>query len=126
MKKKKFSITLIEIMIVILLIGMITGALAFNMSGSMDKGRAFKTEQNIMRIKDILMLEYATGNESLSDIAKEWEEVVARSSLVLNKGADLMKDGWKEPLKVSCTKGEIVISSTKFEAYKTSHEKQKK
>jgi hypothetical protein len=96
------------------------------MSGSLDKGRAFKTEQTIARVKDILLLEYATGSEKLSTIAREWEDIVMRSPLVLNKGEEMIKDGWKEPLKVSYTGGEIVIKSQKLDAYKTAHEKQKK
>ena len=62
MKIKKRFITLIEIMIVILLIGLIGGALAFNMRGSIDEGKAFKSEQNISRLHDVLMMEYANGN----------------------------------------------------------------
>lgn len=37
-KRKKQSITLVEMMVVITLIGIIGGALAFNMRGSLQKG----------------------------------------------------------------------------------------
>lgn len=125
-KKKKFSVTLIEIMIVILLIGMITGALAFNMSGSLDKGRAFKTEQTISRIKDILLLEYASGADDLATIAEKWTEIISNSALALEKGRDLMRDGWKEPIQVSIKNGEIVVTSTKLQEYKTKYAKKAK
>ncbi len=61
---KKQAITLIEIMIVILLIGLIGGTLAYNMRGSLDKGKEFKTEQNKSKLYDVLMLEYAKGEKS--------------------------------------------------------------
>ncbi len=64
--------TLIEIMIVILLIGMIGGALAFNMRGSMDEGKKFKTRQNIARVYDILMMEHAEGT-SLEEVVEKKE-----------------------------------------------------
>lgn len=122
-KRKKRSITLIEIMIVILLIGLIGGALAFNMSGSMDRGRAFKTEQNMARIEDILMMEYAKGDQSLEDIAKEWESVVKRSPLVVKQGKDVMTDGWKKTFNVTYKDGELKITSEAFAKYQDTHEK---
>lgn len=98
-KKKKRAVTLIEMMIVILLIGLIGGALAFNMRGSLDKGRSFTTEQNILRIQDILTLEHADRQTSLPEIARTWEAIVLRSPLV--KGDKIIKDGWGERFSVS-------------------------
>ncbi len=81
-KKKKKAVTLIEIMIVIVLISLIGGALAFNMRGSMDQGRAFKTEQNINRAYDILMLEYAKGELVLKEIVELQKDILNKSPLV--------------------------------------------
>lgn len=81
MKKKKRFVTLIEIMIVILLIGIIGGVLAFNMKGSLDKGREFKTKQNKQRIEDILNLELATSDKSSDKILNEWSTIVKNSPL---------------------------------------------
>ena len=120
-RRKRLAVTLIEIMIVILLIGMITGALAFNMAGSLDKGRAFKTEQTIARVRDLLLLEYATGTDDLKKITEQWRDVIQRSPLVLDKGENLLTDGWKEPLKVTCPRGELVITSSKLQKYKARH-----
>ncbi len=53
--------TLLEIMIVIVLIGLIGSVIGFNMKGSLDEGRAFKTRQAQEQIQDILMLEVARG-----------------------------------------------------------------
>ncbi|MFN0064998.1 MAG: prepilin-type N-terminal cleavage/methylation domain-containing protein [Chlamydiales bacterium] len=123
--KKKRSITLIEIMIVILLIGIIGGALAFNMRGSMDQGRAFKSEQNMLRLHDILMLEYAKGELELSAIVADWGKYVAASPMVKDGGRELIRDGWKKVFKLSLSddQEDILISSEKLEAFKTRHEK---
>lgn len=110
-KKKNQAITLIEIMIVILLIGLIGGALAFNMRGSMDEGKRFKTRQNIARVEDILTLEQAQGNLSLDEIAQEWETIVADSPLVKHRGRDLIVDGWNQKLNVTIENHEIKVFS---------------
>ena len=43
-KKKQYALTLIEIMIVIVLIGLIGSVIGANMKGSLDEGKAFKTK----------------------------------------------------------------------------------
>lgn len=121
--RKKNAITLIEIMIVILLIGIIGGTLAFNMRGSMDQGRVFKTEQNRMRIYDILMLESAQTGKELSQIAREWETYVKKSPMVRDP-KQLCCDGWKKKFKVEVQEDDdLVITSEKLEAYKKRHDK---
>jgi prepilin-type N-terminal cleavage/methylation domain-containing protein len=111
-KKKKRAVTLIEIMIVILLIGLIGGALAFNMRGSMDEGKIFKTKQNISRIEDILTLAAASTGESESEIAKNWEWHVKKSPLA--KGEETTKDGWNTKFKVEEKDGQFIVSSKKL------------
>lgn len=122
----KKSLTLIEVMIVILLIGLITGALAYNMSGSLDKGRVFTTEQNMTRIKDILLIEHSSSEEPLSTIVKNWEQVIARSPLVLKNGKDLVQDGWKEKFSVTMHGGEIQVTSKKLISFYEKHGKNEK
>ncbi len=95
-KKKKQAITLIEVMIVILLIGLIGGALAFNMRGSMDKGRQFKSDQAAVRIKDILELELAEG-KSEESLKKEWQGIIEKHPLGNKK---LLTDGWNQPFEI--------------------------
>lgn len=118
--KKKRAVTLIEIMIVILLIGLIGGALAFNMRGSMDQGRAFKTEQGLLRIHDILMLEAAKGEHSLQEIATDWKAIIQRSPLV--KGQGLLVDAWNRPIEVQALNDdEFIVSSPGLTAYRERH-----
>lgn len=121
--KKKRCVTLIEIMIVIMLIGLIGGALAFNMRGSMDQGRAFKTEQNQIKIHNILMLEAAQGKE-LDTVVKNWETYVKSSPLANNKNDDILYDGWKKKFVVSVVDDdEIKVHSEKLDTYQKKHEK---
>jgi len=123
-RKGRRAITLIEIMIVIFLIGIIGGTLAFNMRGSMDQGRAFKTEQTINRVHDILMIEYASTEKDLPEIAKNWQEIIKSSPLVNNQGKDLLTDGWKKELKVEVdtSSEDLVVSSQKLSSFKKKHE----
>ncbi len=70
---KKRAITLLEIMIVIFLIALIGGVVGFNMKGSMDKGKAFKTSQAISRVKEILYLVASEQNLNLDEVVKNKE-----------------------------------------------------
>lgn len=114
-KRKKRSVTLIEIMIVILLIGLIGGALAFNMRGSVDKGKIFKTEQNISRVYDALMFEYAKGERNLRQIVDDRENVMKECPFVRD-GVSLLKDAWGNPLSIHIDESgdELLITSTKL------------
>ena len=122
--KKKRAITLIEIMIVILLIGIIGGTLAFNMRGSMDQGRAFKTEQNMTRIHDILMLDSAQTGDEGSALCNNWEDRIKASPMVKDAN-ELCYDGWKQPFSVKAKGDDIEIRSKKLDAFKAKHAKKK-
>ncbi|MBS0623841.1 MAG: type II secretion system protein [Verrucomicrobia bacterium] len=113
-------------MIVILLIGLIGGALAFNMRGSLDQGKVFKTEQTQLRIHDILMLEYAKGDRSLAEIASNWQSVVRQSALI-KQGSDALVDAWHKPfiIQVSEIDDDLLVKSTGLEAYHNKHAQKK-
>lgn len=121
-RKTKRPITLIEIMIVIVLIGIVGGALAYNMRGSLEKGKAFKTEQTIARVKDILEFECAKGVQ-LSDITNNWITIVSTNPL--GNGVKLTKDGWNEDLQVSVSGDSLSVTSHKLNAYYTKHPHEK-
>jgi prepilin-type N-terminal cleavage/methylation domain-containing protein len=125
MKMKRRAFTLMEIMIVILLIGIIGGVISFNMRGSLEKGRAFKTEQQISQITDILEMELAKGEYPREQIIKEAEGFIKRAGWVKNP-EKFMKDGWDRKILVLEDKGRpdrIIVRSEGLEAYK---EKQRK
>ncbi|MBI5346452.1 MAG: type II secretion system protein [Chlamydiae bacterium] len=115
---QKRAITLLEIMIVIFLIGLIGGVMGYNMKGSLEKGKAFKTEQAINQIRDILLLEYANGGD-LTAIANNPKIFLENSGLVKDVDA-LLKDGWGQPFKI--VKQEeptlIKVSSHEYDNYK--------
>lgn len=116
---KKRPMTLLEIMIVIFLIGTIVSVIAYNMKGSLDKGRAFKTEHAINQIKDIVSLEVANGVVLESPDLKGVRKVLEQSGLVKDPN-NLLKDGWSNDLEISMDEGseELKIISKKYNEFK--------
>lgn len=116
---KKRYITLLEIMIVIFLITLIGGVLGYNMKGSLEKGKAFKTKQAKRQLKDILLLEYAKGEKSLQEIAQNPKEALQNSQIV-KKPKDLLQDGWGKEFKIKALKEKdtFKITSEKYKKYR--------
>lgn len=117
-KHKKRAFTLLEIMIVIFLIGIIGSVIGINMKGSMDKGKAFKTEQAMKQIHDILLVEADMRSVPLSEVADHPEQYLEDSGLVRN-AADLVKDGWGNPFDISfnADKNDLDIVSQRYNDY---------
>lgn len=119
LKKKRF-ITLVEMMIVMFLIAMITGVIAYNYTGSLEEGKAFKTKVGIEKIQTILDLHLATHPDDRDFIDRKWTEIVENSQLVKNS-KELMKDGWGIPYEVSQGHNhQIEIKSQKYDQYQAS------
>jgi prepilin-type N-terminal cleavage/methylation domain-containing protein len=115
--KKKYAFTLLEIMIVIFLIGIIGSVIGYNMKGSLDKGKAFKTKQAKQKIKDILELEMAKGVEP-ETVANEPEKYLRASGLVKNPDK-MVLDGWGEKFDIKLKdNGDLNIRSTKYSNWK--------
>ena len=116
--RQKRNLTLLEIMIVIVLIGLIGSVIGFNVKGSLDEGKAFKTEQAQEQIKDILLLEVAKGM-SLEDAVAQKEEILHNSGLIKNPEA-FLKDGWGIPFRIwlgGQGNQDLFVRSDKFESY---------
>ncbi len=111
MKKRRY-LTLIEIMIVIVLIGLIGSVVAYNMRGSLDQGKVFKTEQGGSQIYNILMLEVAKG-APIEEVARDWKDFVQRSPLAKNPDK-LVRDGWGKEYEVilSSDHDDLIVTST--------------
>lgn len=127
MKKRKHPMTLLEIMIVIFLIGLIASVIGYNMKGSLDEGRAFKTRQAKEQIHDILLLEYANHNFSvpLEEIAANPLSYLEDSGMVKNPES-LLQDGWGRPFEIKVAKGDLKITSKSLDEYeKKKNRKQK-
>ncbi len=117
--KKRF-ITLIEMMIVMFLIAMITGVIAYNYTGSLEEGKAFKTKNGIDKIHTILDLYVATHPEEREHLETKWKEIVENSPLVKN-GKEVTKDGWGADYQVTRGQnGDLDIKSEKYGLYQTS------
>jgi general secretion pathway protein G len=114
--KKRF-ITLVEMMIVMFLIAMITGVIAYNYTGSLEEGKAFKTKAGMEKIQTILDLHLATHPDAKEHLDTEWKSIVENSQLVKN-AKELIKDGWGGEYQVGKdNNGDIEIKSDKYKAY---------
>jgi type II secretory pathway pseudopilin PulG len=111
--KKRF-LTLVELMIVIVLITVIGSVVAYNLRGSLEEGKRFKTRQGGAQVYNILMLEKAKG----TDIT-DWQETVKGSNLA-KRGKDLIYDGWGELYSVEWEDGDYQISSDRYDEYLSS------
>lgn len=112
---KKRTLTLIEIMIVIVLIGLIGSVIGVNMKGSLDEGRAFKTRQARQQIRDILMLAVAQG-PTMEEVVAKHEEFLKDSGLVKNP-KKFLQDGWGKPFEIKVEGGKIVVFSDNYVKY---------
>lgn len=97
--RKKRALTLLEMMVVILLITLITGVIGYNMKGSLEKGKVFRSKQAKEQLHSLLLLALeekgATGQKIEQDPAK-WIK-----DLGLAKEPDkLLTDGWGERFQV--------------------------
>lgn len=121
---KKRYITLIEIMIVMFLIALITGVIAYNYRGSLDEGKAFKTKTAIEKLETILNLK-VSENPSLQDSITSpnvWQDIVRHSPLVSNPDA-LLKDGWGGDFDVTTdSNGTVHVRSQKYDDYVNTHQ----
>lgn len=116
----KRYVTLIEMMIVMFLIALITGVIAYNYKGTLDEGKAFKTKTGIDKLETILNLAAANNPELLSNIS-QWKEAVKTSPMVQNATA-LINDGWGEEYKVEVSRnGTIKVTSDKYTEYVRTH-----
>lgn len=113
---KKQFVTLIEMMIVMFLIALIAGAIAYNYRGSLEEGKAFKTKMGIEQIERILDLRVAEDPELLDNIESNWKEIVRKDPLVKDPKS-LVKDGWGYDYKVTVQNHKIKVESEKYNEY---------
>ncbi len=114
--KRKHSLTLLEIMIVIFLIGLIGSVVGYNMKGSIDEGRVFRTEQSAQQLRDILLLEVAKGERTLEEVIDKPADVLKTLNIVKNP-EKLVKDGWDTNFQLSRSGDDIAIVSKKYNEY---------
>ncbi len=100
MRKKRNALTLIETMLVIILIGIIGGAMAYNLKGAVEKGRSFKTKETKHRIDTVLNMAFLEG-KSAEEIREDWKHIVETSPLIkAKKNESHLRDGWNEEFHI--------------------------
>ncbi|MFS8564311.1 MAG: type II secretion system GspH family protein [Rhabdochlamydiaceae bacterium] len=113
-----------EIMIVILLIGVISSVVGYNMKGSLDKGKAFKSKQGAAKIQQILLFESIDKDIPLEKFITAAGKEAYIKHLInsgLFKDTKDCTDGWGEPYVISIEKGELIVDSPKLKDYEKSH-----
>lgn len=117
MKRQKRALTLLEIMIVIFLITLITGAIGYNMKGSLDKGKIFRSRQAKEQLHDMLLLMLAEGKKG-EDLAQDPLKFIKELGLAKNP-EKLMSDGWGAKFEITLTrdKKDFKITSENSDRY---------
>jgi general secretion pathway protein G len=117
MRRKKRALTLLEIMIVIALITLITGVIGYNMSGTLDRGRAFRTEQAKAQLYDMLTLSASDGH-TISNILKHPQKYIEKLGFA-KKPDQLLVDGWGQKFLIiyNVDQAEFEITSDKYNKY---------
>lgn len=99
---KKRALTLIEIMIVIFLITLITGAIGYNMKGSLSKGKKMRTEQGIMQLRDLLLFCHEEQGVEMETLAKNPSHYLEKSGIAKDP-KKIVLDGWGKKLDIEVT-----------------------
>ena len=97
---KRFYLSLVEIMIAMLIIGLITAALAKNGMGFLNSGKQFTTEQRRKNLEDILILETQQSPRRMQTIEDDWKEIIQHSPYVANPD-QYIYDAWDNEFIVS-------------------------
>lgn len=113
--RKKYAMTLLEVMIVIFIIGIIGSVIGYNMRGSLDNGRAFKTKEGMRKLYEIVQLE-SNGFKDDGQLHATVKQLLEGSNLVRNVD-ELMKDGWGEGYQIEIEGGDIRFYSKRYQEY---------
>lgn len=116
--KKKYAMTLLEIMIVIFIIGIIGSVIGYNMRGSLDNGKAFKTKEGSRKLYEIVQLE-SVQKGMLKDEGNLPDKISAmlKDSGLVKNVKELMKDGWGNEYHFSIEGEDLRFYSEKYDAY---------
>ncbi|MGR3973847.1 MAG: type II secretion system protein [Candidatus Rhabdochlamydia sp.] len=112
---QKRSVSLLEMMIVILLIGLIGGVLSYHLKGALEQGKRFKTEEGIKRLQSILELQVVQGFCSAQELEGDSSQDIVKQCLLdsrLISSQNLktfLLDGWGHPYHIQVVDGEIHV-----------------
>ena len=117
-RKRKNPITLLEVMIVIFLIALVGGVVGYNMKGSLEKGKAFRTEEAQKQIRDVLLIMASEKDKELKIVAKDPAKYLKLSGLVRDQ-KKLLKDGWGNNFEIHVNKDgdDLIVHSDQLVRY---------
>jgi len=92
--------TLLEIMVVIFIIGIVGTVIGVNMKGSLEQGKAFKSEKGSKQVYEILNLEIAKGNIEPAELNTKKAIQYIRDSGLAPDARKLMEDGWSHQYRI--------------------------
>lgn len=105
-----------ELMVVVVIIGLVTSVIAYNVKGSLDRGRAFKTDEALNKIEDVITV--AIPSSQIEKLVKDPSGSLAETGLLKNS-KHTVADGWGAQFAFtqespSSIKVESVTDPTKF------------
>lgn len=111
----KKTLTVLELMVVIFIIGIVISVVGVNMKGSMDEAKAFKSETGSRQIHEILTLEAAKDNGIMTQTINpaQLRTILQRAGFARDV-EKLCKDGWGVPYMVTCEQEEIKVTSQRY------------
>ena len=113
--KRKRALTLIEIMVVLLIIGIVSTVIGVNVKGTLKESKAFKSEKGSKQIYEILTLEMAKDPTVTQNLIEHPELFLKNSGLVQDPKKFLV-DGFGEPFILSIKEedGDLAVTSKKW------------
>lgn len=111
--QKRF-VSLIEMMIVMFLIALILGVVAYNYRGSLEEGKAFKTRVGIEKIEDSITLALSKDPTLIHDVSSNWRDIILNDPIIKDPRA-MLYDGWGEEYQVNVEDGTVRVSSRRYE-----------
>ena len=134
MRRKKRSITLLEIMIVIVIIGLIGGVLGYQMKGSLDEGKAFKSREGAAKLESLLNLQMTSqdwvlnrliSNSEGKYVDEKYLKDCLGSSGMIKDVDQFLKGGWGEPYLITLDEfNQISVTSPRLDAYEAAKKQQ--
>lgn len=117
-RKKRYALTLVEMMLVIVLVGIVGGALAVNLKGALDRGKGFKTKETKKRIEAIVNI--ASVEKDEDTILNQWQEIVSQSPLIKLKlnSSNQVLDAWGNAfnLEFDSSEDQFIATSAKIDS----------
>ncbi len=115
-KKAKKGLTLIEVMVVMMILGLITGLFMRNTTGRLEEGKAFRTEQGSRQVQEVLAMQIAMGIDKETIVSRPDE--VLKAGRIFTDPKAMLKDGWGNQYTIEIADDdEVYVRSDRFLQY---------